>query len=46
MAFGESPRVIVYFLFPGWPIEADTDKLGQAGSRVETLFSNLGPCPF
>jgi len=40
-ALGESPRVVVYYLFPGVPIEIDRDRLLEARAQVEALFSDL-----
>jgi len=38
---GESPRVIVYYLFPGVPMEINRDRLLDAQGQVEALFSGL-----
>lgn len=40
-ALGESPRVVVYYLFPGVPFEIDKDRLLEARARVESLFRDL-----
>jgi ATP-dependent helicase/nuclease subunit A len=42
-ALGESPRVVVYYLFPGVAAEIDAGRLAAARDEVETLFSNLRP---
>ncbi len=40
-ALGESPRVVVYYLFPGVPVEIDAGRLAAARDEVGTLFSSL-----
>jgi hypothetical protein len=40
-ALAESPRVVVYYLFPGVPMEIDAGRLEEARDEVATLFSSL-----
>jgi len=41
MALGKPPQVIVYYLFPGIPIEIDGDALLEARAKVHNLFNEL-----
>ena len=41
MALGKPPQVIIYYLFPGVPIEIDGDALLEARAKVHNLFSEL-----
>jgi len=41
MALGKPPQVIIYYLFPGVPIEIDGDRLLEVRARVHNLFSEL-----
>jgi hypothetical protein len=41
MALGKPPQVIIYYLFPGIPIEIDGDALLEARVKVHNLFSEL-----
>jgi len=41
MALGKPPQVIVYYLFPGVPIEIDGDRLLEARAKVHNLFNEL-----
>ena len=40
-ALGESPRVVIYYLFSGVPFEVDSGMLEEARAEVETLLSEL-----
>jgi hypothetical protein len=37
---GESPRVVVYYLFPGSLTEIDAGRLAAARREVESLFTS------
>ena len=41
MALGKPPQVVVYYLFPGVPIEIDGDRLFEVLAKVHNLFSEL-----
>ncbi|MGB5932105.1 MAG: PD-(D/E)XK nuclease family protein, partial [Anaerolineae bacterium] len=41
MALGKPPQVIVYYLFPGVPIEIDGDVLLEVRAKVHNLFNEL-----
>jgi len=41
MALGKPPQVIIYYLFPGVPIEIDGDVLLEARAKVHNLFNEL-----
>ncbi|MGB5933748.1 MAG: PD-(D/E)XK nuclease family protein [Anaerolineae bacterium] len=41
MALGKPPQVIVYYLFPGVPIEIDGDMLLEVRAKVHNLFNEL-----
>jgi len=41
MALGKPPQVIVYYLFPGVPVEIDGDRLLERRAEVHNLFSEL-----
>lgn len=41
MALGKPPQVIIYYLFPGVPIEIDGDRLLERRAEVHNLFNEL-----
>jgi len=41
MALGKPPQVIIYYLFPGVPIEIDGDRLLERRAEVHNLLNEL-----